>query len=76
MEPLKAEPQEMFGGSNTDPHQVFGCLGLLFPFFAVMFHVLGRKCAVAFATQLAKEPKLFDAPDWAMLHLQSYTSIN
>ena len=26
LEPLKAESQEMFGGSNTDPHQVFGCL--------------------------------------------------
>ena len=27
LEPQKAEPQEMFGGSNTDPHKVFGCLG-------------------------------------------------
>jgi len=24
---LKAGPEEMFGASNIDPHQVFGCLG-------------------------------------------------
>ena len=28
MEPLKAEPQEVFGGPNTDPHKVFGRLGI------------------------------------------------
>ena len=28
LEPWKAEPQEMFGGSNTDPHKVFECLVL------------------------------------------------
>ena len=26
-EPLKAEPQEVFVGPNTDPHMVFGRLG-------------------------------------------------
>ena len=28
MEPVKAGPQEVFGGPNTDPHKVFGCLGI------------------------------------------------
>ena len=27
LEPLKDEPQKMFGGSNT--HKVFGCLGFI-----------------------------------------------
>ena len=28
LEALKAEPQEMFGSPNTDPHKVFGRRGL------------------------------------------------
>ena len=30
---FEAEPQEMFGGSNTDPHQVFGRLGIVMTLF-------------------------------------------
>ena len=28
LDPLKAEPQEVFVGPNTDPHKVFGRLGI------------------------------------------------
>ena len=31
LEGVKAEPQEVFGVPNTDPHKVFGRLGLYFP---------------------------------------------
>ena len=29
LDPLKAEPREVFGVPNTDPHKVFGRLGML-----------------------------------------------
>ena len=42
LEALKAKPQEMFGGSNTDPHKAFGCLGMiLYIYLSLKFVVFG-----------------------------------
>ena len=30
LDPVNAEPQEVFGGPSTDPHKVFGRLGVFF----------------------------------------------
>ncbi len=39
LEPLKAEPQEMFGGSNADPQMVFGRLGYYSPWLWVCYRL-------------------------------------